>query len=185
MANQKRVLSSPTSPMPLRPRNSSPSPPAARSSSPLSSGSLISYPVTTASFQSSPDLPDSDNDSQGSPDYLDPFKYTSDMECDFRRIDAEAAQLEDDGPLPSSNTEFDGSLPPPSQADPPLPTHDDSSPPPRDDLPPPTHVDPPLERLRCKQKTWVVFRGKEPGIYDSMYGFHSTSTRPACPHISF
>ena len=152
--------------MPQRTRNNSPSPsPAGRSSSPLSSGSLVSYPVTTISFQSSPDLSHSDPESHDSPDYLEPFEYTSDMECDFRRIDAEAAQLGSDDPFLSSNTELNSSLPPPSQAGPQSPARTDS--------PPPSGIDSPPLTLRRKQKTWVVFQGREPGVYDCMYVFHT------------
>ena len=164
MANQKRALSPPTPPTPLRARNHSPTPSAIQSS-PLLSGSLISYPVTTASFESSPNLSHS-NESLESPDYLDPFEYTSDMDADFQRIDAVAAlsQLEHDAP--SSSAESEANSPPSTQSD----------------LPPPTVESPPPTPHR-KQRTWVVFQGKEPGIYDCVYVFfYPKPSRPACSH---
>ena len=164
MASQKRPLSSPTSPMPLRARNGSPPLSTDRSLSPLSSGSLVSYPVTSTSFETSPTLSHSDDSSRDSPDYLEPFEYTSDMECDFRRIDLEADEVhrsEDNGTQPSSSMESAG-LPPSAHADSPLARVD--SPPVHTDSPPPTP-------LHQKQKYWVVFQGREPGIYDCMYVF--------------
>ena len=156
--------------MPLRPRNNSPPPSVTRSSSPLSSGSLVSYPVTTTSFVTSPTLSHSDDGSRESPDYLEPFEYTSDMECNFRRIDLEADkahQLEGNCTHPSSSTESD--FPPPTRADSPS-TRTDS---------PPAGADSPRPTPQRKQKYWVVFQGREPGIYDCMYVFRSISSRPA------
>ena len=130
----------------------------------LSSGSLVSYPVTSTSFETSPTLSHSDDSSRDSPNYLEPFEYTSDMECDFRRIDLKADEvhrLEDNGTQPSSSMESAG-LPPSAHADSPLARID--SPPVHTDSPPPTP-------LHQKQKYWVVFQGREPGIYDCMYVF--------------
>ena len=160
MANRKRALSSPTSPTPLRVRNHSPTLSAVQLS-PLSSGLLISYPVTTASFESSPNLSHSDDSQLGSPDYLEPFEYTSDMEPDFQRIDAEAVGSQLENTHPSSSAEPHANLPPPTQADSPPPT--------QADLPPsPTQAESSSPTPYRKQRTWVVFQGREPGVYDCM-----------------
>ena len=153
MANQNLPFSPPTPSTPARARNHSISLSAVHSS-PLLSGSLTSYPITTVSFESSPNLSHSDN-SLGSPDYLEPFEYTSDMDADFQRIDAVAASQLDNG-APSSSAESEADSPPPTQADlPPSPAHTESRPP------------TPYQ----KQRTWVVFQGREPGIYDHSYAF--------------
>ena len=154
IANQSHALSSPAPLMSVRTRNHSISLSAVQSSPPLS-GSLISYPVTTASFKSSPNLSHSD-DSLGSPDYLEPFEYTSDMDTDFQRIDAVAAasQLENNDPPSSAESQINS--PPPTQADlPPSPAHTESGP----------------STPYQKKRTWVVFQGKEPGIYEYSYAF--------------
>ena len=154
MASQKRALSPPTPPTPLRARTRT-RPLLSVQSSPLSSGSLISYPVTTASFESSPDLSQSD-DSLGSPEYLEPFEYTPEMEVDLQRIDAEAAgsQLEHNNPPSSAESRVNS--PPQTRADSP---------------PSPTHAESPPSTPHRKQKTWVVFQGREPGVYDCVYIF--------------
>ena len=169
MANQKRALSPPTPPTPLRVRNLPPSSPSAVQSSPLFSGSLISYPVTTASFESSPDL-SQNSEVLGSPDYLDPFEYTSDMDADFQRIDATAALLQLEDNAPSSSTESEADSPPPIQPD----------------LPPPqTRIESPSPTPNRKQRTWVVFQGKEPGVYDCVYVFFTQNQVDPHVHVGF
>ena len=105
------------------------------------------------------------------------------MEYDLRRIDLEVdeALLEGNGAPPSPDTEAQtGLLPPayagsPTRADSP-PAHADS-PPNHTDLPPPIHADLPPPTLRQKEKIWVVFQGREPGIYDCMYVFRLDTTQ--------
>lgn len=142
MATQKRALASPTSPSPFRMRTQSPALSAVRSS-PLSSGSLASYPVTASPFGSSPfesslELSSIDGGPH-SPDLFEPLEYTPDLGADFQRMDREAAAITD---------EHMGT--PPSSATQVLVP----------DTPPPT--------LLQDQKTWVVFIGKVPGVYDSL-----------------
>ena len=160
MANQKRTLSPPTPPTPLRARMHMHSLSTIQSS-PLSSGSLISYPVTTASFESSPYLSQSD-DSLGSPDYLDPFEYTTEMDADFQRINAKATGSQLEYGSSSSSAEYHADSPPP-------PTHTES---------------PPLTPHR-KQKTWVVFQGREPGVYDCVYIFFTRNQADMLAHVGF
>ena len=132
---KKRVLASPTSPSPQRPRSHSPALSAVRTSS-LASGSLASCLATSSPFQSSPSLSLVESE-PSSPDLFEPFEYTSDMDDDLRRIDSEASDElgnnEDTASLSATNV-----LVPES--------------------PPRVH----------KGKTWVVFYGNVPGIYNDL-----------------
>jgi hypothetical protein len=81
------------------------------------------------------------NSEARSPDLFEPFEYTPDMEPDFQRIDSEAS----DG---MGGEEED--IPPSTLARVLVP-----------ESPPTT--------FSCNQETWVVFLGRVPGIYDSLY----------------
>ena len=105
-------------------------------SSPLSSGSLGSYPITTASFTSSPTLSSTQRDSSPSPDFLRGFVYSQEMDDDFSRVDREFE-------AERLRDEFIF-----SQAHNRVLVSESPPPAPRD------------------QKTWVVFHGKVPGIYE-------------------
>ena len=138
MATQKRALDSPTSPSPPRSRTFS----SARStvrSPPLVGGSLVSHPATPPPPQSSPDLLTTESESSHSPD-LFPFRYTSDMDSDFKRIDAETLEAVTQLRNRSSQSNTEVLV---SNSPPPTPTRD--------------------------QRFWVVFRGKTPGLYDESY----------------
>jgi hypothetical protein len=104
---------------------------------PLASGSLVSYPVTSSPFSSSPVFSFTQTASSPLPDLFDTFEYTKDMDDDLRRIDLAAE---------SEHYPCGRPLYPPNNR---LPS----------DSPPLT---PPQD-----EKTWVVFRGKIPGIYDN------------------
>lgn len=133
MASRRFALASP-----LPKRGPSPSVSAFRSS-PLDSGSLVSYPITSSPFGSSPDLSSSCVGSSPSPDLFEPFVYTTAMDSDFRKIDAEGAQHY-------------------SQSLPSTPPHD--------------------------LNTWVVFRGKVPGLYECLY-VPSSSIKPSVRSFFF
>lgn len=111
-------------------------------SSPLSSCSIASYPTTSSPFQPSSDLLFTDSRPQ-SPDLLEPFKYTPEMGADFRRIDWET----------SSPPGEDPSTPPPPTTRVLVP-----------ETPPPP--------LPQNQRTWVMFLGKVPGLYNTWYVSH-------------
>lgn len=150
---------SPLSPLLRRPNVRSPTLTAVRPSS-LSSGSLRSYPVTASSFGSSPrfssEAPSSPRFSSPdpcsspqfsftraaasqSPDIFEEFPYSEDMEEDFGRIDADSAAILE------ADLARQGAAQGPSQA-----------------LPPQNNPTPASPRVH---KTWVVFRGKAPGLY--------------------
>ena len=108
-------------------------------SSPLATGTLPSYPVTASPFSSSPTLSPTERGSSASPDLFDDFEYHEDMDADLRRIDMETDTQSSQGGR-SSPTLSDGASDP--------------------DLPPTTAPGP---------RTWVVFRGGAPGIYEDRY----------------
>ena len=157
MPAPKRALPSPTSPSPLRMRTHSPALSAVRTS-PLSTGSLGSYPLTSSPFQSSPSL-SLVGGAPGSPDLLEPFEYTPDMDPDLSRIDSESsARIAEDEGIPP--------LPPTARV---------------------LIPESPPRTLSRNQKTWVVFLGRKPGLYSDLYVFPLFLPWPAhsCNYISF
>ena len=138
MATQKRALNSPTSPSPPRSHTFSSAHSTVRSP-PLVGGLLVSHPATPPPPQSSPDLLTTESESSHSPD-LFPFRYTSDMDSDFKRIDAETLEAVTQLRNRSSQSNTEVLV---SNSPPPTPTRD--------------------------RRFWVVFRGKTPGLYDESY----------------
>jgi len=138
----------PLSPSPHRPPGS-PALSAVRSSplfsgslrsypvSSLASGSLRSYPITSSPFSSSPTFSHT-QESSPSPDLFDDFTYNEDMEDDFHRMDSAASAILGDG-----DAQADDLVPPQNNG---------------------VHI--PNPTLSQDQKTWVVFHGKTPGIYE-------------------
>ena len=78
--------------------------------------------------------------SSDSPDLFDEFKYSEDMDEDFRRIDFEAEAV--NGQYGNSFPLLNGGL---------------------------SVSDSPFQEPARDQKSWVVFHGKIPGIYDNGY----------------
>ena len=130
-------------------RTNSPSLSAVRSS-PLSSGSLASYPATASPFQSSPGLSFVESRPQ-SPDLFEPLEYTPDLGTDLHRIDLESMALVGDvGILPQSTARVLVPETPPKST-------------PRVLVP-----ETPLPTFPQDGKTWVVFLGKVPGLYNTV-----------------
>lgn len=131
----------PDSPSPLQSEAFSPTLSAVQSSH-FTGGSLDSYPSAVSPFHSSPfrSSPVSAG-SPRSPDLFEDFHYTSDMDVDLRKIDKVGRQIHGSPePIPANKEA--------------IPDYDpDSSPPtPSQD-----------------QRTWVVFRGRVPGLQDYRY----------------
>ena len=122
-------------------------------SSPLIAESFGLYPFTSSPFSSSQIFPITQIRSSHSPDLFDDFIYSKDMDDDFRRIDSDAAAI-----IEAENSQTDHTnLSQSSSVHIFLPT-------------------PPRNR-----RTWVVFHGRLPGIYDYGYTSPFITESSACP----
>ena len=101
------------------------------------SGTLPSYPVASSPFSSLSSLSHINHESTPSLDLFDALEYTKDIDADFCRIDMDAAESQCSEVGHSSPSITGTSIPSTLSL---TPVHD--------------------------QKTWVVFHGKVPGIYN-------------------
>ena len=109
--------------------------------SPLATRSFGSYPFTSSPFDSSQAFSVTQARSSPSPDFFDDFIYSQDMDDDFRRIDSDAAII-----IEAENARAGRRSPVQHNG---------------------LHVS--RLTLPRDRRTWVVFRGKIPGIYDYRY----------------
>jgi hypothetical protein len=137
------------SPLAQAPRASSP-PLSAAHPPPSGGDSPTRHPTTSSTLSSSQTFSFTQtSESCDEPDYFEEFTYSSDMEEDFRRIDTEAAVILGTQAAQPAQENLQ-----PAQANPQPPAGGGG-------------VHPPYPGRGRPERRWVVFHGRNPGIYEN------------------